>query len=32
MYLGDISGKLYNEKDRLVINQWLMAQMGTVGP
>ena len=32
MYLGDISGKLYNEKDRLVINQWLMAQMGLVGP
>ena len=31
-YLGDKSGKLYNEKDRLVINQWLMAQMGTVGP
>ena len=32
MYLGDKSGKLYNQKDRLVINQWLMAQMGTVGP
>ena len=32
MYLGDKSGKLYNEKDRLVIIQWLMAQMGTVGP
>ena len=32
MYLGDISGKLYNQKDRLIINQWLMAQMGTVGP
>ena len=32
MYLGDKSGKLYNDKDRLVINQWLMAQMGTVGP
>ena len=32
MYLGDKSGKFYNEKDRLVINQWLMAQMGTVGP
>ena len=32
MYLGDKSGKLYNEKDRLVINQWLMAQMGYVGP
>ena len=32
MYLGDKSGKFYNENDRLVINQWLMAQMGTVGP
>ena len=32
MYLADKSGKLYNEKDRLVINQWLMAQMGYVGP
>ena len=32
MYLGDKSGKLYNQKDRIVINQWLMAQMGTVGP
>ena len=32
MYLGDKSGKLYNQKDRMVINQWLMAQMGTVGP
>ena len=32
MYLADKSGELYNEKDRLVINQWLMAQMGTVGP
>ena len=32
MYLGDKTGKFYNEKDRLVINQWLMAQMGTVGP
>ena len=32
MYLADKSGKLYNQKDRMVINQWLMAQMGTVGP
>ena len=32
MYLGDKSGKLYDQKDRLVINQWLMAQMGTIGP
>ena len=32
IYLGEKSGKFYKEKDRLVINQWLMAQMGTVGP
>ena len=31
-YLADKSGKFFNEKDRLVINQWLMAQVGTVGP
>ena len=24
MYLADKSGKLYNQKDRLVINQWLI--------
>ena len=32
IYLGEKSGKLYNQEDRLVINQWLMAQIGTVGP
>ncbi len=32
MYLGERSGKFYEEKNRLVINQWLMAQMGTIGP
>ena len=32
MYLGEKSEKFYDKKDRLVINQWLMAQMGTVGP
>ena len=32
MYLGEKSEKFYDEKLRLVINQWLMAQMGTVGP
>ena len=31
-YLAEKSGKLFNKKDRLVINQWLMAQVGTVGP
>ena len=32
MYLGERSGKFYEETNRLVINQWLMAQMGTIGP
>ncbi len=32
MYLGEKSNKFYDHKDRLVINQWLMAQMGYVGP
>ena len=32
MYLGEKSGKFYDNKERLKINQWLMAQMGYVGP
>ena len=32
MYLAEKSGKYYDQQDRLIINQWLMAQMGTVGP
>mgnify|MGYP003331780144 CR=1 FL=1 len=32
IYLGEKSNKFYDEKDRLQINQWLMAQMGLVGP
>ena len=32
IYLAEKSKKFYNEKDRVVINQWLMAQMGYVGP
>ena len=32
MYLGEKSGKFYNKEDQLKINQWLMAQMGYVGP
>jgi len=32
MYLGEKSKMLYPEENRLEINQWLMAQMGTVGP
>ena len=32
IYLAEISGKFYNKKDRTKINQWLMAQMGYIGP
>jgi len=32
MYLGEKSGKFYDKNERLKINQWLMAQMGTIGP
>ena len=32
IYLAELSGKFYNSKERLEINQWLMAQMGYVGP
>ena len=32
MYLAEKSNKFYDEKDRIKINQWLMAQMGYVGP
>ena len=32
IYLAETSGKFYDEKDRLSINQWLMAQMGYIGP
>jgi GST-like protein len=32
IYLGEQSGKFYNKDERLEINQWLMAQMGYVGP
>ena len=32
MYLGEKSSKFYDQQDRLIINQWLMAQMGYVGP
>jgi len=32
MYLAEESGKFYDKKNRLEINQWLMAQMGYVGP
>jgi len=32
IYLAEKSGKFYDKKNRLEINQWLMAQMGYVGP
>ena len=32
IYLAEQSGKFYNEKDKTEINQWLMAQMGYIGP
>ena len=32
VYLGEKSNKLYEKKDRIKINQWLMAQMGLIGP
>jgi len=32
IYLGEISGKFYNKNDRTNVNQWLMAQMGYIGP
>ena len=32
IYLAEQSGKFYEEKNRLKINQWLMAQMGYIGP
>ena len=32
IYLGEKSGKFYNKNERLVINQWLMGQVGYVGP
>tara|TARA_Y100001958_G_scaffold148653_1_gene130535 strand:+ start:19 stop:645 length:627 start_codon:yes stop_codon:yes gene_type:complete len=32
IYLGEKSGKFYDKNERTVINQWLMGQMGYVGP
>ena len=32
IYLGEKSGMFYDRKERTVINQWLMGQMGYVGP
>ena len=32
IYLAEQSGKFYDKKNRTIINQWLMAQMGYIGP
>tara|TARA_B100002052_G_C15578640_1_gene461236 strand:+ start:86 stop:661 length:576 start_codon:yes stop_codon:yes gene_type:complete len=32
IYLAELSGKFYDKGHRTVINQWLMAQMGDIGP
>ena len=32
IYLAELSGKFYETNNRNLINQWLMAQMGDVGP
>ena len=32
IYLAEKSGKFYDPSERLIINQWLMAQMAYVGP
>ena len=32
IYLAEKSGKFYNEENKTEINQWLMAQMGYIGP
>ena len=32
IYLAELSGKFYDEDNRILINQWLMAQMGDIGP
>ena len=32
IYLGEKSNKFYEENNRIKINQWLMAQVGLIGP
>ena len=32
IYLAEKSNKFYDGKERIIINQWLMGQMGYVGP
>jgi len=32
IYLGEKSGKFYNKKNRILINQWLIGQVAYIGP
>jgi len=32
IYLAELSGKFYNDSEKILIDQWLMAQMGDIGP
>ncbi len=32
IYLAEQSGRFYDKKNRTIINQWLMAQVGYIGP
>ena len=32
IYLAELSGKFYDTDNKNLINQWLMAQMGDIGP
>jgi len=32
IYLAELSGKFYDDDNKNLINQWLMAQMGDIGP
>ena len=32
MYLGEKSGKFYDQNNRLKINQWLIGQVAYIGP
>ena len=32
MHLAELSGKFYDKENKFLIDQWLMAQMGDIGP
>ena len=32
IYLAELSGKFYEKKNKILIDQWLMTQMGDIGP